>query len=232
MVEFTNGQVLPSVRKWAKAKVIKLGYKAAESFLYFLDKYSTVMVGSARAMTKYYKNNHGKSLLDRLTASDIAYSILVYESACDVWEEEIIKSETCETREEKKAFPNEATLKHHVKRGTRIVLFQDGWKKEGGEYFISLCHTFDELKKLDKIWGQVQNHWETYTRKYHTISRYECDNAVHNNYDDDCGEGENSEDDCIISLPDEMGNNSFDDDLDYNSGEDDIHTNKRQRTCV
>ena len=62
--------------------------------------------------------------------------------------------------------------------------------------------------------------------------RYECDNAVHNNYDDDCGEGEDSEDDCIISLPDEMGNNSFDDDLDYNSGEDDNRMNKRQRTCV
>ena len=79
MVEFTNGQVLPSVRKWAKAKVIRLGYEAAESFLYFLDKYSMVMVGGARAMTKYYKNNRGKSLLDRLTVSDIAYSILVYE---------------------------------------------------------------------------------------------------------------------------------------------------------
>jgi hypothetical protein len=89
MVEFEDGKVLPSVLKWTTVKVAKIGYEQAESFLYFLDKYATVMVGGSRGMTKFYKQNRSKTLLDHLTASDIAYSFLVYESAYDVWEEEI-----------------------------------------------------------------------------------------------------------------------------------------------
>ncbi len=42
MVEFEDGKVLPSVLKWTTIKVAKIGYEAAESFLYFLDKYTTV----------------------------------------------------------------------------------------------------------------------------------------------------------------------------------------------
>ncbi len=77
-------------------------------------------------MTKYYKKHIGNTLLDRFTPSDIAYSVLVYESAYDMWKEEILKCETCQTIEEKQAFQHTALLKYHVKRGTKIALFQDG----------------------------------------------------------------------------------------------------------
>ena len=100
MIEFEDGKVLPSVLKWTMVKVAKIGYEQAESFLYFLDKYATVMVEGSREMTKFYNNNRSKTLLDRLTASDIAHSVLVYESAYDVWEEDINKNDTCETRKE------------------------------------------------------------------------------------------------------------------------------------
>ena len=63
--------------------------------------------------------------MDRLTPSDIAYSVLVYVSAHDMWKEEILKCETCQTIEEKKAFQHKASLKYHVKQGTNIALFQD-----------------------------------------------------------------------------------------------------------
>ena len=53
------------------------------------------MAGGARSMTKFYKNYNGNTLLDRLTPSDIAYSVLVYESAYDMWKEEILKCEMC-----------------------------------------------------------------------------------------------------------------------------------------
>ena len=52
------------------------------------------MVGRTRAMAKYYKINYRKTLLDRLSPSDIAYSVLIYESAYDMWAKEIIKNET------------------------------------------------------------------------------------------------------------------------------------------
>ncbi len=94
--------------------------------MYFMDKYTTVMVGGTRSMTKYYKNHTWNTLLDRLTPSNIAYSVLVYENAYDMWKEEILKWETCQTIQEKQAFKHMALLKYHVKQGTKIALFQDG----------------------------------------------------------------------------------------------------------
>ena len=77
--------------------MLKLGYKGAELFLEFLDTYVTVMVGGACSMANYYKNNYGTTFLDRLSPSDIAYSVLIYESAYNMWAEEIIKSKRCVT---------------------------------------------------------------------------------------------------------------------------------------
>ena len=66
-----------------------------------------------------------KKLLDRLSLSDIAYSVLTYESAYDTWAEEIITSERCVTIQDKKAYQHKAVLKYHVKQGTCIALFQN-----------------------------------------------------------------------------------------------------------
>ncbi len=108
------------------------------------------MVGGARSMTKYYKNHNGNTLLESLTLSNIAYSVLVYENSYGMWKEEILKCETCQTIEEKQAFQHTALMKYHVKQGTKIALFQDGWTQEGRVYFSSLCQVFDALKKSNK----------------------------------------------------------------------------------
>ncbi len=83
-VVYENEMVCPSVHNWATKKGLKLAYGGAKPFLYFLDKYATVTAGGARSITKYYKNHIGNTLLSRLTPSDIAYSVLVYESAYDM----------------------------------------------------------------------------------------------------------------------------------------------------
>ncbi len=111
MVVYENEMACPSVRNWTNSKGFKLAYEKAEHFLYFLDKYTTVMVGGACSMTKYYKKYNGNTLLDRLTPSNIAYSVLLYESAHDMWKEEINKFETCLTIQEKKEFQHTASLK-------------------------------------------------------------------------------------------------------------------------
>ena len=149
-------------------------------------------------MAKYYKNYYGNTLLDRLTPSDIAYSVLVYESVHDMWKEEILKCETCQTIQEKKAFQHKASLKYHVKRRTKIALFQDGWTTEGRAYFSSLCEVFDALKKSDKIWSLLQHNWKTYTKKYHLVGMEEC--TDNNNYGkEDCGDEEDgNDDDCMV----------------------------------
>jgi hypothetical protein len=202
MMVYENEMACPSVRKWTKTKG-KLAYEEAEPFLYYLDKYATVLVGGARSMAKYLKNHNGNTLLDRLTPSDIAYSVLLYESAHDMWKEEIHKCETCQTIQEKKEFQHTASLKYHVKRGTKIALFQDGWTQEGRAYFSSLCQVFDELKKSNKIWSSLQDHWKTYTKKYHMMG---VEESIHNNDFGkvDCGdEEESNDDDCMVLFPGE-----------------------------
>ena len=64
---YENEMAYPRVCNWTKTKGFKLAYEEAKHFLYFLDKYTTLLVGGARSMTKYYKNHNGNTLLDRLT---------------------------------------------------------------------------------------------------------------------------------------------------------------------
>ncbi len=58
-----------------------------EHFLQFFDKYVSCAIGS-HLFLQWSKSNHTKTFLDRVTASDIAYTILVYENSKEVWEEE------------------------------------------------------------------------------------------------------------------------------------------------
>ena len=207
MKVYENEMVCPSVHNWTKTKGLKLAYGDAEPFLYFLDKYATVMVGGARSMTKYYKNHIGNTLLDRLTPSDIAYSVLIYENSYEMWKEEILKCETCQTVQAKQAFQHTASPKYHVKRGTKIALFQDGWTQEGRTYFSSLCQGFDALKKSNKIWSLLQDHWKTYTKKYHIVGVEEfIDNSNFGKVD--CGDEEEDNDDVfMVLLPGEKNSN-------------------------
>ncbi len=58
-----------------------------EHFLQFLDKYGSHAIGS-QLFPQWSRSNHTKTLMYRVTASDIAYTILVYENSKEVWEEE------------------------------------------------------------------------------------------------------------------------------------------------
>lgn len=217
-IDFDEGKLVPGARGWIKKKINKPSYEAAESLLYFLDKYTTIVVGGSRAMGKYYKNNRGKTLLDKLTVSDIAYSLLVYENAFDVWSEEIVKTKMCTTNEEKKNFKMTAVNKYHVKRGTRLPVYQDGWTNEGQEYFKDLCVEIQALKNNNELWGTLKVHWATYVKKYHKYSYVASDME---NGTEVMGDKENEVDDdndCIVSLPGEIEETGMDDEeFGYNS---------------
>jgi len=173
----------------------------AEPLLYFLDKYTTILVSGARAMGKYYKQNKSKMLLDRLTCMDIAYSILMYEEiARDVWVEEIDKKLTCDTEEQRKAFRHVAVNKHHVKKGTRIVVFQDGWTSDGWKYYGKVCKEVSDVMKSE-IWSSLKLHWGKYVQKYHKYS-YVHDGNDDVNINDEVNK-ENQDEDCVVSLPGE-----------------------------
>ncbi len=61
-------------------------YDQAEHFLWFLDKYVRHAVDN-HYFLQSSKSNRSKTFLDKVTASDIAYIILVYEYTKEVWEE-------------------------------------------------------------------------------------------------------------------------------------------------
>ncbi len=54
----------------------------------FLDKYVSHAVGNHHFM-QWSKSNRTKTFLNKVTASDIAYTILVYENSNEVWKEEL-----------------------------------------------------------------------------------------------------------------------------------------------
>ncbi len=59
-------------------KIQKPTYDQAEHFLRFLDKYVSHAVGN-HYFLQWSKSNRSKTFLDKVTASDIAYTILVYD---------------------------------------------------------------------------------------------------------------------------------------------------------
>jgi len=59
-----------------------------KDFMQFLDKYVSHAVGIHHFM-QWSKSNRTKTFLDKVTASDIAYTILVYKNSNKVWKEEL-----------------------------------------------------------------------------------------------------------------------------------------------
>ncbi len=78
-----------------------LSYADVEHFLRFIDKYVSRAVGN-NTYARWKKLHQTKTLLDKISALDIAYIILVYENSKDVWEEELIIKARAKSEEEKK----------------------------------------------------------------------------------------------------------------------------------
>ena len=201
LVEYDDGVVLPSARSWVSNNILHPSYSDAAPLLHFLDKYTVIIVGGSKAMGKYCKINKGKTLLDRVTESDIAYGFLLYENSYDVWKEEIVKLDTCATVEEKKAFEHVALNKYHVQRGTRLPLYSDGWTPEGRKRFDTICGEVRDMMKSEELWSTLQAHWKTYVAKNHRYS-YVLRNITNESEHDDNVETSDDDDDhdCIVHL--------------------------------
>ncbi len=92
-------------------------YDQAEHFLQFLDKYVSHDIGS-HLFFQWSKSNRTKTFLDRVTASNIACTILVYENSKEVWEEEWhIKKSISDDIQRKQATCHEKP-KYHEGRGS------------------------------------------------------------------------------------------------------------------
>ena len=84
-----NGKIFTYTRLWAcDPQDSTPTFDQMEHSLQFLDKYVSHAVGN-HYFLQWSKLNRSKTFLDKVSASDIAYTILVYENTKEVWEEEV-----------------------------------------------------------------------------------------------------------------------------------------------
>ncbi len=103
-----------------------------------------------------------------MTASDIAYTILVYENTKEVWEEDLqIKASYKTNKERCNAAAHHKKTKYHVGRGKHLKRFDDGWTDHWQEYYQELLMIFKQLKSSD-VWNTLQDHWKLYQKKHYT----------------------------------------------------------------
>ena len=83
-----NGRIFVNARGWTCSNMqdTELTYDEAEQFLRFVDKYVVRAVG-VHFLSHWSKLHRSKTILEKVAASDIAYTILVYKNSKEVWEE-------------------------------------------------------------------------------------------------------------------------------------------------
>ena len=76
----TGRKLFTDVQEWPQQGSFTPSYDKAEPFLIFIDKYVKLAVGG-HFIAKWMRMNCNKTLLDKLTASDIAYTLLICENS-------------------------------------------------------------------------------------------------------------------------------------------------------
>jgi hypothetical protein len=79
-----TGKVFVKIRELTRnpQDTSDLTYDDVEHFLRFVDKYVSQAVGN----NTYARSHQTKTLLDKISVSDITYTILVYKNSKEVWE--------------------------------------------------------------------------------------------------------------------------------------------------
>ena len=204
-----------TVRKWSTDQhPTQPTYDDAEDFMRFLDKYVSHAVGNHHFM-QWRKSNRTKTLLDKVTASDIAYTILVYENSNEVWKEELQIRATSTTNDDRRKATREKKPRYHEGRGKRLKRYGDGWTDHGREYYQQLLGNFKNLKNCD-VWNTLQDYWKLYEKKQYNKGNdnQDDDNGGH---DEECDESD--EEDWRMEVEDNVECDGIDDILSDNEGE-------------
>lgn len=131
----------------------------------------------------WLKANQDKSVLDHLTASDLAFTVLVYENYHPRWikeietarEEEQKRNDTLDVAEKEEEEPAAVGQKRKKKRSSagpklkyskganvKNKYLQSGWTKEGIRHFKALQESFDKLMKDEKAWQVCKETWDDF----------------------------------------------------------------------
>ncbi len=121
----------------------ELTYGQAEDFLRFLDKYVSRAMGT-HFVSRWSKSNCTKTILDKITVLDIAYTILVYKNSKEVWEEELEIRGSAMPDYEKCMAIRHKKHKYHEGREKQLRRFGDGWTDGEREYYRELLVIFSK----------------------------------------------------------------------------------------
>ena len=143
-------------------EVTEITYQGCLDFLTFMDYYVSKLIGS-RELKEFCVLYPGKTLLDKMTASDIAFAILCYENGVDVWLERIKMKRMSNI--EREAFEKSASLKYHHQPGTKLKAYEDGWTEEGVKYYEEKMGVVKGIMANVPLWENVKEHWKTYLRE-------------------------------------------------------------------
>jgi hypothetical protein len=115
-----SGKIYVNASGWtSNPQDSKPTYDQAEHFLFFLDNCVSHAVGN-HYFLQLSKSNRSKTFLDKVTASDIAYTILVYENTREVWEEDLQIKASSRTDEERHNTIHYKKPKYHEGRGKHL----------------------------------------------------------------------------------------------------------------
>ena len=58
-----------------------------------------------------------------------------------------------------------ASLKYHHPPGTKLKAYEDGWTKEGVQYYDEKVTVVKCIMGNEPLWNNVKVHWRTYLRE-------------------------------------------------------------------
>ena len=143
-------------------EVTEITYQDCLEFLTFMDYYVSKLIVS-RELNFFCVLYPGKTLLDKMTASVIAFAILCYENRVDVWLERIKMKRM--NNVDREAFEKTASLKYHHPPGTKFKAYKDGWTEEGVQYYDEKVTVAKGIMGNVPLWENVKVHWKTYLRE-------------------------------------------------------------------
>ena len=134
-----------------------------------------------RYVGKWIEKSPGRSVLDIITVSDIAYAITVIENSKDVWEQQEEIKSMSPTQQAKfknpKALPasqrkryTRKVPKYTTRKGRVAGYMATGWTKDGKKRYMEIKNRWEELYK-DALWNeQWYRCWEYYAEKFDVVS--------------------------------------------------------------
>jgi hypothetical protein len=159
-----------------------------------------------------------------VTASDIAYTILVYENTKEVWEEDLQIKASSRNEEERRNALLHKISKHHIERGKHLKRFGNDWTDNEQEYYKELLRIFKDLKSSD-AWNTLQDYWNSYQKKHYARDDNQVDEL--REPEEECEASD--KDDWQIEMPD--GDEI--DDIEVASVDNDSphHRNRQRLSC-